>query len=144
MALFNLQRTAWSLQISRTSRTFSVSFTTALPRKHRSKRDHLVPNAPFVSSTPFRSNLYDNSPRSSSRHGQARSAFTSSKVYQEQRAQQAAASEVYRSIPWDLQTPMINYVGRKLQAWSFAAGIKLASTGAPRLDRGLTRSASIS
>lgn len=90
MALFTLQRATWSLQVSRTSRKFAVSFTTALPRTHRPK--YLAPDAPFVSSKPFRSNLDETSPRRPSRHGQTRSAFTSTKVYREQQEQQARAS----------------------------------------------------
>ncbi|MCJ1467621.1 hypothetical protein MMC07_006246 [Pseudocyphellaria aurata] len=97
MAMFSLQRATWSLQISKTSRTFAVSFTTALPRKHRPK--HCAPDSPSVSSTPFRSSLYENSSRRPSKHSQARSVFTSSKVYQEQRAQGAAASEAGSSKP---------------------------------------------
>ncbi|KAL8821432.1 MAG: hypothetical protein Q9223_000535 [Gallowayella weberi] len=35
MASLIFQRAAWSLQITRTSRTFAVSFSTALPHRHR-------------------------------------------------------------------------------------------------------------
>lgn len=143
MALFTLQRATWSLQISRTSRTFAVSFTTALPRKHKPK--HRPLDSRPDSSSPFRSNLHDISSRRSSIHGQTRSAFTSTKAHPPQRTEQSAASEVYRSFQGDLRkpmtVPMTVYVGRKLQAWFVTPGIKLANTGSSKLIRGLARPA---
>lgn len=142
MALFTLQRATWALQISRTSRTFAVSFTTALPRKNRPK--HRPLRARPDSSSPFRSNLHDISSQRSSIHGQTRSAFTSTKLYQQQQAEESAASEVYRSFQEDLRKPMTVSVGRKLQAWFVSSGIKLASTGSSKLIRGLVRPANLS
>ena len=82
MATLIFQRATWCLQISRTSRTFSISFTTALPRRHR------LPNLPNPSIASHRA-----APTSrTSRHHQARTAFTSTKVYREQ---QAASVQVH-------------------------------------------------
>ncbi|MCJ1379823.1 hypothetical protein MMC17_002926 [Xylographa soralifera] len=81
MATLTFQRATWCLQISRTSKTFAVSFTTVLPRRHK------------PGSLPSRSRAFQEPtiPRSS-RHNQARSAFTSTKVYQAQQAQQSSAA----------------------------------------------------
>jgi hypothetical protein len=96
MATFTFQRGAWCLQISRTSRNLSVSFSTALPR--RSRAYHL----------PSQAKQYQDCPRpkstslpKASRHQQARTAFTSTKVYQ---AQQSAATQVRRLTKQKLQS----------------------------------------
>ncbi|MCJ1321868.1 hypothetical protein MMC15_007213 [Xylographa vitiligo] len=81
MATLTFQRATWCLQISRTSKTFAVSFTTVLPRRSR------------PGSLPSRSGAFQEpSIRRASRHNQARSAFTSTKVYQAQQAQQSSAA----------------------------------------------------
>ncbi|MCJ1370972.1 hypothetical protein MMC20_002187 [Loxospora ochrophaea] len=83
MATLTFQKASWCLQISRTSRTFGVSFTTALPR--RSKPKQLLPE-----DTRHRPAQRHTLNSRSSRHGQARSAFTSTKVYRAQQSQEAA------------------------------------------------------
>ncbi|MCJ1403230.1 hypothetical protein MMC11_006453 [Xylographa trunciseda] len=81
MATMTFQRATWCLQISRTSRTFALSFTTALPRRSK------------PGSLPSRSRAFPDPPiPRASRHNQARSAFTSTKVYQAQQAQQPSAA----------------------------------------------------
>lgn len=82
MATLTFQRATWQLQISRTTRSFSVSFTAALP--HRTKRRQLHSQ----SIDPIRPNRHDfPQPRVSS-NNQTRTAFTSTKFYQAQQAQQ--------------------------------------------------------
>ncbi|MCJ1414095.1 hypothetical protein MMC32_000420 [Xylographa parallela] len=80
MATLTFQRATWCLQVSRTSRTFAVSFTTVLPRRHK------------PGSLPSRSRAFQE-PQipGASRHNQARSAFTSTKVFQAQQAQESSA-----------------------------------------------------
>ncbi|MCJ1431050.1 hypothetical protein MMC27_000400 [Xylographa pallens] len=80
MATLTFQRATWCLQISRTSKTFAVSFTTVLPRRHK------------PGSLPSRSRAFQEPPiPRASRHNQARSAFTSTKVYQAQQTPQPSA-----------------------------------------------------
>lgn len=82
MATLIFQRASWRLQISRTSRTFAVSLTTPLPRRHRprhlpsqsSNAQHVVPPGP-------------------SRYNQARTAFSSTRLYQAQQAEQPAVTK---------------------------------------------------
>lgn len=103
MATLTLQRASWCLQISRTSRTFSVSFTTALPR--RGKIHHLpkdFSDTQHQSSVPLRSSRPD-SARRSSRHAESRRAFTSTRVYQAQQAQ--ATSPASKATSLDPQPP---------------------------------------
>lgn len=102
MATLTLQRVSWYLQISRTSRTFSVSFTTALPR--RGKPRHLPQDfsSPLrESSNPLHSSRED-AARRSAKHAETRRAFTSTRVY---RAQQEAASPALKSSPLNAQPP---------------------------------------
>ncbi len=102
MATLTLQRASWCLQISRTSRTFAVSFTTALPR--RGKPRHLSQQTPtplHESSNPLRSSRHDKASRSS-RQDEARRAFTSTRFY---RAQQEAASPASKTTSLDAQPP---------------------------------------
>ena len=82
MATLTFQRATWQLQISRTTRSFSVSFTAALP--HRTKRRQLH-SQPI---DPRRPNRHDIPQPRVPQHHQARTAFTSTKVYQAQQAQQ--------------------------------------------------------
>lgn len=100
MATLTLQRASWCLQISRTSRTFAVSFTTALPRKGKPR--HLpqdFSSAWRESSNPLRSSK-ENPTGRSSRHAESRRAFTSTRVYH---AQQEAASPASRPTSLDAQ-----------------------------------------
>ena len=100
MATLTLQRASWCLQISRTSRTFAVSFTTSLPRNGKPR--HL----PQDSSSPLRESSHsvhpsrDDAARRSTRHAETRRAFTSTRFY---RAQQQAASPASKSTPLDAQ-----------------------------------------
>jgi len=103
MATLTLQRASWCLQISRTSRTFAVSFTTALPR--RGKPQHLPQEAitPLRDSpNPRHSSRHDNSRKS--RHAETRRAFTSTRFYRAQQAQ-AAASPASKPTSLDPQPP---------------------------------------
>ncbi len=89
MATLTLQRASWCLQISRTSRIFSVSFTTALPRGGKPRhlpQDFTNPLHDSLNSP--RTSRHDSS-RGSAKHADARRAFTSTRVY---RAQQAEAA----------------------------------------------------
>ena len=85
MATLTFQRATWCLQISRTSRTFAVSFTTALP--HRGELRKL----PSDATNPLRSGRQDGPRARSSRHSSARTVFTSTRVHQAQQAAGAAA-----------------------------------------------------
>lgn len=103
MATLTLQRASWCLQISRTSRTFAVSFTTALPR--RGKPRHLPQDTPsplLESSIPLRSSRHDSTSRST-RHHETRRAFTSTRFYRAQ--QQAATSPASKTTSLDAHTP---------------------------------------
>lgn len=103
MATLTFQRASWCLQISRTSRTFAVSFTTALPRRGKPRRLPQDFSDPLHnSSTPLPSSKSD-SIRRSSRHAEARRAFTSTRVYQAQ--QQQAASSASKTTSLDPQPP---------------------------------------
>lgn len=102
MATLTLQRASWCLQISRTSRTFAVSFTTALPR--RGKPQHLPQEAIHPlrdSSDPLRSTRH-NGTRRPARHEDARRAFTNTRVYNAQQ-EQAAASPASKTTSLDPQ-----------------------------------------
>ena len=103
MATLTLQRASWCLQITRTSRTFAVSFTTALPRGGKPR--HLPQDFanPLHDSlhTP-RTNRHD-STRGSAKHADARRAFTSTRVYRAQQAE--AASPASRTTTLDPQPP---------------------------------------
>jgi len=103
MATLTLQRASWCFQISRTSRTFSVSFTTALPRRGKPRYLSQNNSNPLrESSNNFRSTRHDTASRSN-RNPEARRAFSNTKVY---RAQQAAqASSASKSNPLDPQPP---------------------------------------
>ena len=93
MATLIFQRAGWSLQISRSSRTFAVSFTTALP--HRPKPRHLAANASEgTGSTRHRSSHTSRHSSRRPQHESARSIFTSTKVYQEQQARAQTSSPV--------------------------------------------------
>ena len=104
MATLTFQRASWCLQISRTSRTFSVSFTTALPRRGKPcRRPQETSSSLRESSNPLRSSRQDATQRSS-RHADARRAFTSTRVYRAQQAQQAT-SPASKTTSLDAQPP---------------------------------------
>lgn len=94
MATLVFQRAGWSLQISRTSRTFAVSFTTALPR--RQKPRHLAETSNGLHSSRHRSSPSTRHSTRPSRQDSARSIFTSTKVYQEQQAQRSSTNSAVR------------------------------------------------
>ncbi|KAM0799974.1 mitochondrial genome maintenance MGM101-domain-containing protein [Usnea florida] len=100
MATLTLQRASWCLQISRTSRTFAVSFTTSLPRNGKPR--HL----PQDSSSPLRQSSRsvhpsrDDAARRSTRNAETRRAFTSTRFY---RAQQQAGSPASKFTPLDVE-----------------------------------------
>ena len=102
MATLTLQRASWCLQISRTSRTFAVSFTTALPRKGKPRRlPEEFSNPLRETSNPLHTNRED-ATRRSARHAETRRAFSSTKFY---RAQQEAASAASKPTSLDAQPP---------------------------------------
>ena len=103
MATLTLLRASWCLQISRTSRTFSVAFTTALPRRGKPCRlPQDFTNPLHNSSTPLHSTRQD-STRRSARHAETRRAFTSTRVYRAQ--QEQAASPASKTTTLDPQPP---------------------------------------
>ena len=103
MATLTLQRASWCLQITRTSKTFAVNFTTALPR--RGKPQHLS-QEPFNTfrepSQPLRSRRQDRA-QHYDRHNETRRAFTSTKIYRAQQ-EQAAASPASKTTQLDPQS----------------------------------------
>ena len=102
MATLTLQRASWCLQISRTSRTFAVRFTTALPRRGKSRHLPQDFSPPLQqTSNPLHFSRED-SARRSARYAETRRAFTSTRVY---RAQQEAASPASKPTSLDTQSP---------------------------------------
>lgn len=98
MATLTLQRATWCLQVSRTSRLFSVSFTTALPRRGRTRKlPTELPESVHLNTNPLRSNLRQ-SPGRSARHADARRSYTTTKVYRAQQAAQSAATSKSTSL----------------------------------------------
>ena len=105
MATLTFQKASWCLQISRTSRSFAVSFTTALPR--RGKPRHLSQESSNTNrepSNPLRSSRHNHSQRSE-RHADARRAFTSTRLYRAQQEQAAAPSTSSRPTNLNAQSP---------------------------------------
>lgn len=89
MATLNLQKASSFLQISRSSRLFSVSFTTALPRRGSPHRLPSPPPNPLRASSTSTPSRHQRAREDLSSYYESRRNFTSSCVY---RAQQAAAS----------------------------------------------------
>lgn len=87
MATLTFQRASWSLQISRTPKSFCVSFTTALPRRERLRQSPLAFTNAFRPSDTPRHTQHTTSVRSNSR-SEARRAFSSSRLYRAQQVQQ--------------------------------------------------------
>lgn len=85
MASFIFQRAGWSLQITRTSRNFAVTFTTALPR--RSHHQTIASDA----SNNLRSSRRD-LPRRRSQHNHLHSDFRATKLFQAQQARAATTA----------------------------------------------------
>ena len=106
MATLTFQRASWSLQISRTSRLFSVSFTTALPRRGKPRQlPSELPETLHSTSNPLRSSVHRSSGRAS-RNVEARRAYTNTKVYRAQQAAQAAPASKATSLdPQPPRTP---------------------------------------
>ncbi len=103
MATLTFQRATWCLQISRTSRLFAVSFTTALPRGGRSRKlPTELPEPIHSTSNPLRSSVRQSTGKSA-RHAEARRAYTATKVYRAQQATQSAPSS--KSTSLDPQPP---------------------------------------
>lgn len=103
MATLTFQKASWCLQITRSSRLFSVSFSTSLPCKGRS--GHLPPSPPTPlqpSSSSRRTHRRSDSPRTSHRASTRRD-FTSTRVYRAQ--QEAAAATRSSSSPLHPQPP---------------------------------------
>ncbi|KAI4212720.1 MAG: hypothetical protein LQ351_004612 [Letrouitia transgressa] len=85
MSTFILQRARWSLQISRSSRSFAVSFSTALPQRQRHR------NLTSEASTALRSPRRDTSVQHTSLQD-ARQAFSSAKYYRNRQARCATTA----------------------------------------------------
>ena len=106
MATLTFQRASWCLQISRMSRSFNVSFTTALPRRGRPR--HLPPQS---SNTLHECTATLHTPRHSTttkatRHTEARRNFTSTRVWQAQQvAQEVPSSKTTTLDPQPSQSP---------------------------------------
>ena len=90
MATLIFQKAGWSVHISRTPRTFAVSFTTALPRRQKSR--HLADASDGIRSTRHHNSLPRAHSARTSRHDAARSIFTSTRFYQEQQFQRNATT----------------------------------------------------
>ena len=92
MATLTFQRASWKLQIVRTSRLFTVSFTTALPRPGKPR--HLpseVQKPLHHSPSPLRSSTRQSSSKSDT-YSTARRNFTNTAFYRAQEAAQASES----------------------------------------------------
>lgn len=85
MSTFIFQRAGWSLQISRSSRSFVISFSTALPRRQRHR------NLTSEASTALRSPRRDTCARRTSLL-EARKAFYSAQPYQNGQARHATTA----------------------------------------------------
>ena len=103
MATLTLQRASWCLQVSRTSRTFTVSFTTALPRRGKPRRLPQDFSSPLRETSSTLHSSKEDATRRSARHAETRRAFTSTRVYQAQ--QEQAASPSPRPAHLDPQPP---------------------------------------
>ncbi|KAG7007365.1 mitochondrial genome maintenance protein [Physcia stellaris] len=103
MATLLFQRAGWSLQISRTSRAFAISFTTALPRRQNPR--HLAETSDGLRSSRHRSTPSTRHSTRTSQQDSARSIFTTTKVYQEQQAQRSSTAPV-RPTPAEPTTPL--------------------------------------
>ena len=103
MATLTLRRATWCLQISRTSRTFAVSFTTALPREGKSRHLPQEFTNPLHDSVHSPRTSRHDSTRGSAKHAAARRAFTSTRVYRAQQAE--AASPASKTTALDPQPP---------------------------------------
>ena len=86
MASLIFQRAGWSLQITRTSKCFTVSFSTALPRRQRNHR-----TIASEASNHLRSEASDTS-RRHTRNEASRARFASTRVYQAQQARSATTA----------------------------------------------------
>ena len=103
MATLTFQRATWCLQLSRTSRLFSVSFTTSLPRNGRLRRLPAELPAPVGSrSTPFH-DVERSRTRKSAGDSETRRAYTATRVYRAQQAAQTAPASKTTSL--DPQPP---------------------------------------
>ena len=103
MATLTLRRATWCLQISRTSRTFAVSFTTALPSRGKSRHLPQEFTNPLHDSVHSPRTSRHDSTRGSAKHADARRAFTSTRVYRAQQAE--AASPASKTTALDPQPP---------------------------------------
>ena len=109
MASLIFQRATWRLQVSRTSRSISVSFTATLP--HRSSPHHHLVNTSSTHPDLHRAR--------SSRHHQTRTAFTSTNTYRAaQQAQQQTSSSQANTRPSSTSfgTPISNNISTNPQA----------------------------
>ena len=102
MASLTLQRASCCLQISRTPRPFSVSFTTALPRRDHFRRLTSPPTAPFLVSLTSRHTRHSVGPKSAT-NPEGHRKFANTRVF---RAQQAEAANLpSKTTPLDPRPP---------------------------------------
>ncbi|KAI4179594.1 MAG: hypothetical protein LQ346_007156 [Caloplaca aetnensis] len=97
MASLLFQKAGWSLQITRTSRSLAVTFSTALPRRNR----HRTITSASEASSSLPSRRHD-TPRTRPEHSSLREDFQSTKVY---RAQQARAASTASAPGTSTQRP---------------------------------------
>ena len=92
MASFTLRQSSWCLQIRRTSRIFSVSFTTALPRRGRSRRLPSPSPAPLSSFLQAHHRYPTSSSSQTLASSTARRAFSQTNIYRQQQSSAAAGA----------------------------------------------------
>ena len=97
MASLIFQRAGWSLQITRTSKSLAVSFTTALPRRNRHRC------IATEASSSLRSGCRQTSQRNSN-YSNPRKNFESTRIYQ---AQQARTATTATASTGSAQTPPV-------------------------------------
>ena len=120
MASLTLKKASFCLQISRTSRLFSVSFTTALPRKSSSRRLPSPPPNPLRGPASFRSSRHQRSREDLYYYHEARRGFASTRVSRAQQAAAASPSSKATSLDPQQYNPSESI---KPNAESFSAGL---------------------
>lgn len=105
MASFLFQKAGWSLQITRTSRSLAVSFTTVLPRSNRHRT--------ITSASEASRSSHQDAPRTGPAHGRLRRDFQSTRVYQAQQARAASTTTTPNATTQQAPPPLTK--GRGLQ-----------------------------
>lgn len=97
MASLLFQKTGWSLQITRTSRSFAVTFSTAFPRRNRHRT--------IASSSEASSNLPSSHDSAPPKRTKLRHDFRSTRVYQAQQARMASTATAPSDSPQQQPRP---------------------------------------